>query len=274
MAAEKNNKDTASKPKTTTAKTKKRSQKEVVLYSFIGVLGVISILFAYNVVDYFYLTPMKIAGKPLYGNRTENIVEVADSVVNKAVSYGEDQSGVDEVNITVQGPVIYIDVRVSNSTALSTAQKAAEKISDYLIDEINQTSKDSATNYDFQLVVSSGDITKLAEENREAELEHIKENDMRIVDEVVTNAEKYPTAANIQRANANIDLLAKTYKEEAEAFRQRIGALTELTAEQEEALGEIPTLVVDKNVPTSAITENGYPSWGTIDPDTGKYTWK
>lgn len=274
MAAEKNNKEMASKPKTTKAKPKKRSQKEVVFYSFIGVLGVLSILFAYNVVDYFYLTPIKLAGKPLYGNRTENIVEVADNAVSKAVSYGEGQSGVDEVNITVQGPVVYIDVRVSNSTALSTAQKTAEKISDYLMDEMNQTSKNAAANYDFQLVVSSGDITKLAEENREAELEHIKENDMRIVDEVVTYAEEYPTAANIQRANANIDLLAKTYKEEAEAFRSRINALKEYTAEEEEALGEIPTLVVDKNVPTSTITENGYPSWGTIDPDTGNYIWK
>ena len=271
MAAEKNNKEKASKPKMTKAKSKKRSQKKVVFYSFIGVL---SILLAYNVVDYFYLTPIQLAGKPLYGNRMENIVEVADNVVSKAVSYGEGQSGVDEVNITVQGPIVYIDVRVSNSTALSTAQKTAEKISDYLMDEMNQTSKDSAANYDFQLVVSSGDITKLAEENREAELEHIKENDMRIVDEVVTYAEEYPTAANIQRANANIDLLAKTYKEEAEAFRSRINALKEYTAEEEEALGDIPTLVVDKNVPTSTITKNGYPSWGTIDPDTGNYIWK
>ena len=275
MAAEKTKKETTTNTKTTKAKSKqKRSKKEVWFYSFLGVLGILTVLLAYDALDYFYLTPMKSAGKPLYGYRTENLVTVEDSMISSAITYGLDQTGVDEVDILVTGPVIYIDVRVSSNTDLTTAQASAEKISDYLIGEINEVSKDAAKEYDFQLVVSSGNLKQLAEENREAELEHIKENDIRIVEQVVAYAEEYPTATNIQRANKNIEVILKSYPEEAEKFQARVDQLDEYTAEEEEALGEIPTLTVDKNVPTSTITEDGYPSWATIDAETNEYIWK
>ena len=81
-----------------------------------------------------------------------------------------------------------------------------------------------------------------------------------------------PTVANIERANKNIAYMQTSYPEEAAAFQKRVDALTELTAEQEEALGEIPMLEVDKEIKPSSIAE--YPSWGTLNPETGKYDWK
>lgn len=275
MAAEKTKKETTTNTKATKAKSKQqRSKQEVWFYGLLGVLGVLTVLLAYDALDYFYLAPTKSAGNPLYGYRTENLVTVEDSMISSAIAYGLDQSGVDEVDILVNGPVVYIDVRVTSNTDLTTAQASAEKISDYLIDEINEVSKDAAKEYDFQLVVSSGDLKQLAAENREAELAHIKENDIRIVEQVVAYAEEYPTATNIQRANKNIEVILKSYPEEAEKFQARVDQLEEYTAEEEEALGEIPTLTVDKNVPTSTITADGYPSWGTIDTATNEYIWK
>lgn len=51
------------KPKTQTSKGKKaRSKNEIALYSFIGVLAVVTVLFAYNVISYFYIEPTKAAG--------------------------------------------------------------------------------------------------------------------------------------------------------------------------------------------------------------------
>ena len=275
MAAEKTKKETTTNAKTTKAKSKQqRSKKEVWFYGLLGVLGVLTVLLAYDALDYFYLAPAKSAGKPLYGDRTENLVTIEDSMISSTRTYGLNQSGVAEVDILVNGPIIYIDVRVTPNTDLTMAQASAEKISDYLIDEINKVNKDAAKEYNFQLVVSSGNLIQLAEENRVAELEHIKENDIRIVEEVVAYAEEYPTAANIQRANKNIEVILKPYPEEVKKFQARVKQLVEYTAEEEEALGEIPTLTVDKNVPTSTITADGYPSWATIDTETNKYIWK
>lgn len=295
MAAEKTKKETTTNAKTTKVKSKQqRSKKEVWFYGLLGVLGVLTVLLAYDALDYFYLAPAKLAGNPLYGYRTENLVTVEDSMISSTRTYGLNQSGVAEVDILVNGPIIYIDVRVTPNTDLTTAQASAEKISDYLIDEINKVNKDAAKEYNFQLVVSSGDLKQLVEENRVAELEHIKENDIRIVEEVVAYAEEYPTAANIARAKKNIELILmsyptaaytdsanrnikvilESYLEEAEKFQARVDQLDEYTAEEEEALGEIPTLTVDKNVPTSTITADGYPSWATIDTETNEYIWK
>ena len=52
MATEKKKNTTNEKPKTQTSKGKKaRSKNEIALYSFIGVLAVVKVLFAYNVIS-------------------------------------------------------------------------------------------------------------------------------------------------------------------------------------------------------------------------------
>lgn len=273
MATEKKKNTTNEKPKTQTSKGKKaRSKNEIALYSFIGVLAVVTVLFAYNVISYFYIEPTKAAGKPQYGDRLDGLVTIDQSIINDAQSYGSGLSGVQSVNITVEGMIVYIDVRVDSTTALTTAQANTEKISDYLIDAMDKANANSSQAYNFQLVVANEDPKTLVDTNRAEELDYIKQHDVAIVDQVVGYAEEYPTVANIERANKNIAYMQTSYPEEAAAFQKRVDALTELTAEQEEALGEIPTLEVDKEIKPSSIAE--YPSWGTLNPETGKYDWK
>ena len=96
--------------------SKKRNvtKKQVVLYSYIGVLAVVTVLFGYNVLKYFYLDPLKVAGQPIYGYRTENLQPITDSMISNAEQVGASQSGVKEIKVTVQGPVVYFDVRVND----------------------------------------------------------------------------------------------------------------------------------------------------------------
>lgn len=250
-----------------TSKKRNITKKRTVLYGYIGILAVVTVLFGYNVLKYFYLDPLKVAGQPVYGYRTENLQPISQDVIAKAEEVGKSQSGVESVTIKVQGPVVYVDVHVEGGVNIDNAREVAEASANELFTQ----AKDIINDYNVQLVVSTGDSKEVAATNREEELAYIKEHDLDIVEQIVANAEKYPTATNIQRANANIDILAKSYKEEAEAFRTRINALTELTAEQEESLGAIPELVVDQSIKQSDIST--YPSWGVYDKTTETFKW-
>ncbi|MEE1236670.1 MAG: hypothetical protein UHI85_01200 [Turicibacter sp.] len=247
---------------------KRVTKKRAVLYGYIGVLAVVTVLFGYNVLKYFYLDPLKVAGQPVYGYRTEGLQTISQDAISKAEQAGEGQSGVESVTITVQGPVVYFDVRVGDGVNIDDARAAAQVSANELLTQ----AKEIINDYNLQLVVSTGDIKEEAETNREEELAYIKEHDLAIVEQIVANAEKYPTATNIQRANANIDILAKSYQEEAEAFRARINALKELTAEEEQNLGTIPELVVDQSIKQSSLTT--YPSWGVYDKTKETFEWK
>lgn len=255
------------KPKAT-KKNRSLTKKQIVLYSYIGILAVVTVLFGYNVLNYFYLEPMKEAGKPMYGHRTENLQTISESVLSKAEQVGASKSGVSSVTVSVEGPVVYFDVRVNDGVDIEDAQAAAEAAANALLADAG----DIANDYNLQLVVANGDIEALGAANREEELAYVKEHDIAIVEEIIANAEKYPTAANIQRANANIKVIKKSYEEEAAAFQARIDALTELTAEQEEALGEIPTLVVDTQIKPTTIST--FPSWGAYDRNSETYNWQ
>lgn len=271
MATEKSKKQSNENKSNAMPKTK-RSKREIVFYSFIGVLAVVTLVFAYSVIDYFYIEPTKSAGKPVYGDRLEDIAPINDAVIKDAESYGSQQAGVNSVKITMEGMIAYLDVRVDSTTDINTAKSSAENISNYFISAIDESNADSSKKYNFQLVVSNEDPSLLADTNRQQELEYIKAHDVSIVEQVVAYAEEYPTAANIERANKNIAYMQKSYPDEAAAFQTRVDNLTELTAEQQEALGEIPTLEVDKEIKPSTIAQ--YPSWGTLNTETGQYEWK
>ncbi len=251
-----------------TSKKRNLTKKQTVLYSYIGVLAVVTVLFGYNVLKYFYLDPIKVAGQPVYGYRTENLEPISDAIISKVEQVGLSQSGVNEINVKVQGPVVYFDVRVNDGVDVEKARVVAEAAANEFLSQAG----DIANNYTLQLIVSVGDIKTLAAENREEELAYIKEHDIAIIELIVANAEKYPTAANIQRAQDNIDLMPKDYSEEAAAFQARINALTELTAEEIEALGEIPYLEVDQTIKPTEISL--YPSWGAYDKTTEQFTWQ
>lgn len=251
-----------------TDKKRNLTKKQIVLYSYIGVLAVVTVLFGYNVLNYFYFEPLKAAGQPIYGYRTESLDPISDSVISKVEQVGANQTGVEKMTVTVQGPVVYFDVRVSNGVELETAHAAAEAAANEFLSQAGEAAND----YAVQLVVSTGDIEELKEANREEELAYVKEHDVAIIESIVADAEKYPTAAKINRAQQNIDIMKKSYPEEADAFQARINALTELTAEQQEALGEIPELEVDQTIQQSDIS--AYPSWGAYDKETQTFEWQ
>ena len=113
-------------------------------------------------------------------------------------------------------------------------------------------------------------MEQLLESNREAEDLYVKEHKVSIVETIIAHTEQYPTAENMQRSQANINILNKKYPEEAQAFQERIDALREYTAEEQEAL-DIPTLIVDQTVPTSDLSD--FPSWGVYHLESSKAQW-
>lgn len=261
--------------------SKKRNvtKKQVVLYSYIGVLAVVTVLFGYNVLKYFYLDPLKVAGQPVYGYRTENLQPITDSMISNAEQVGASQSGVKEIDVRVQGPVVYFDVRVNDGVDVETARAAAEAAATEFLAQAG----DIANDYTLQLVVSAGDLKALVQTNREEELAYYKEHRLDIIERIVAHAEEYPTSKNIERAQNNINVMPKDYNEatgqyevrypeEKAAFQARIDALKPLTAEEEEALGEIPYLEVDQTIQPTDISP--YPSWGAYDKTTDTFEWQ
>ncbi len=261
------------------SKGSKLPKKRVILYSYIGVLTVVTVLFGFHVLKYFYLDPLSTAGHPVYGHRTENLESISESVIASAEEKGAQQPGVSEVKVTVQGPVVYVKVQVDEGVDVETAREAAEVTATQMLDEVG----DKLADYSIQLVVSSGDVNELTDANREQELEHYKQHRLEIVEQIVAHAEEYPTQENIERAKSNINVMPKDYnketgeyeyryKEEKEAFEARIEALTPLTAEEEEALGDIPYLEVNQEIEPTEISD--FPSWGAYDKNTQLFEWQ
>lgn len=179
----------------------------------------------------------------------------------------------------VQGPVVYVKVQVDEGVDVETAREAAEVTATQMLDEVG----DKLADYSIQLVVSSGDVNELTDANREQELEHYKQHRLEIVEQIVAHAEEYPTQENIERAKSNIKVMPQDYnkktgeyeyryKEEKEAFEARIEALTPLTAEEEEAMGDIPYLEVNQEIEPTEISD--FPSWGAYDKNTQSFEWQ
>ncbi|MGL4337199.1 MAG: hypothetical protein ACRCST_09930 [Turicibacter sp.] len=266
----KDNTSTETKVKTPKKKTKK-ADKQTIFYSVIGVLGVLTLLFGYSMLNYFYLQPSKASGKPVYGYRLENLPPVAETVITDVEKYALTQNNVQTASIDIKGPVIYIDLRVDLNTDLAVGRTSAENVASKLSDSVKV--EGGKTLYDFyevQLVVSNDDPKKLAEENSKAQEVYVQEFDLSVVEKVVVYAETYPTQANIDRANNNIVLLPEG--RDRSALDARVKSLKALTAEEEEAIGEIPTLEVSKDVPRSTLAQ--YPAWGTSNSATKKIEWK
>lgn len=246
---------------------KKKEKTYIGRKVFITFLVLVTLGFSYVVVDYFYLDPLRQAGKPVYGQRLSELMPLDSTLIQSIETMGRSQEGIADVQISVQGDIVYLQVNVDSTFSLEQAQQETESLAQTFIQEMGETLE----GYTLQLVVSSGETDKLLEMNREAELAYIKAHDVAIVEQVVAHTEKYPTVANIERSQANINLLKKSYPEEAEVFQTRLNALTPYTAEEEEKVGNIPTLVVNQIIQTSDIAD--YPTWGVWDVETSTVQW-
>lgn len=246
-------------------KKKKKQLKPVTVFTW--VLVAITLGFVYVIADYFYFNPLRQSGKPVYGNRLSDLETIDPSLLQKIENTGESNEGISEVTLSVQGEIVYLSVKVEPDLSVETARQIVESMAQTFIEEAGE----SFEGYSLQLVLSSGETETLLSTNREEEEAYIKAHDVSVVEQVVAYTEKYPTVTNIERSQANINLLKKSYPEEAEVFQTRLNALTAYTAEEEEKLGDIPTLVVDQTIPTSDIAD--YPTWGVLDVETSTIQW-
>lgn len=246
-------------------KQQAKPKKRIGLKIFGIGLGLTTLTFGYVVADYFYFEPVRNAGKPVYGTRLDHLSPISSSLIQSIQTQGLKQKGVESVQIDIQGASIYLSVQV-----LDLSVKEAESIAESLAKELTTKAGGAIHDYTLQLIVSSGDTTALIETNRAAEDEHVKQHKLSIVETIVAHTEKYPTATNIQRSNANIEILKKSYPTEATALQQRINQLKEYTAEQEAAL-EIPTLTVDQTVPSTHLSD--FPSWGVYNTQQLEAQW-
>ena len=256
------------------SKTKKNSKytmQQKVFYTLVTILGLCTAFVGYKALTYFVLEPMQYSGAPVYGYRTEGLPEISETTLVDVEKMGMSEAGVESVDVKVSGPVIYINVRVDQSTELKAAKASAVAIADELKSAV--TLEEEQNLYDIfnvQLAVYNQDPQALKETNREAELAYVNEFDTAIVEEILVHAEEYPTAATIQRAKDNIVLLSEG--EIKDEFTKRVEAIKEWTAEEQEEAGNIPEKVVSQDVPQSDLAT--YPVWGTYNLAKDKYIWQ
>lgn len=242
-----------------------KNRKKVAGRIFGGITLSLTAGFGYVLADYFYFEPTRNAGIPVYGTRLDELTPLDESLLTRLTTEANQLEGVQTAQIQPQGQVIYLSLTTEN-LSLKKAQTIAESLATQLVDGHSE----ELEGYTIQLMVTTSDGETLLETNREAEEAYVKEHKVNLIETIIAHTEKYPTAKNIQRSKANIEILKKKYPEEAEAFAKRIAILKEYTAEEEAQL-DIPVLTVDQTVPTSDLAD--FPSWGSFNPSTLKATW-
>ena len=221
--------------------------------------------FGYVIADYFYFDPVSRAGQPVYGSRLEGLKILNQSILDELKQGINETKGIASANTEARGGIVYVSA-VVEQLELEDAQKAVETA----ISDVLKKEPDCLTGYNVQLMLTQSNSDELLEQNRDAESDYVKQHKLKIVETIISHTEKYPTAENMQRSQANINILNKKYPEEAAEFQSRIDALKEYTAEEEAAL-EIPTLAVDQTVPTSDLAD--FPSWGVYNLESSTATW-
>jgi hypothetical protein len=246
------------------------------IYGIILLIATIGL--AFHVLYNLWLTPRIGTGTPMLGYRMEGIPELNESWVTATVEFGGNQAHVDYVEIfPTTGPVIYFNVRVEEGTSLSKARSAATDIVEHFIEISNEVARD----YSLQVVVSYGDIAAQKEENQAAVTAHVHEYNRSFAESTLEYAERYPSRANVSRAEININtrltesIIIAGGEEELERMRTRFEAITVMTEEQEQALideqGHIPSYSGLRQVPPTDISD--FPNWGVWNNRRSRINW-
>ena len=248
-----------------------RPNKSLKIYTIC--LAVLTLLLGVHVLNNVYLQPRSTAGSPIYGSRLDLVDEISSDVLTATEQFGLNQGRVEEVDVTIIGKVVYFNVRVAAGTDILAARTQAEEIANFFLTQAG----DDSIGYNLQLVVSTGDIEELKDENRAGVQEHVRLNAIRIIEEVSAYAELYPTHYNINRITENVTVYRQVIGAElADEYIAYANTLTPLTAEEETLLveendGEPLVLDLDRKVPITNITQ--FPSWGAFDVTTGEFEW-
>ncbi|MCL2559167.1 MAG: hypothetical protein FWE07_01655 [Turicibacter sp.] len=265
---------------------KRRTKPRVAFLYGIG-LFVATAVFAGVVLYQLWWQPRVATGNPIFGYRMEEMPELNEAWLSATEEFGGNQVHVDYVEVIwMSGPVIYFNIRVEEGISLSEAHSAAVPILEYFI----ETSNEAALDYSLQVVVSYGEIAYLdgdgnlaglrADNQREVAA-HTHEYHRSFAESTLEYAERYPSRANMTRANDNINslftasILAAGGEEELESMRTRFAAITPMTDEEESAFiesqGYIPEYSGVWQVPPTNISD--FPNWGVWNNRRSRIDW-
>jgi len=243
--------------------------------------GLVGILLLHFIITLWWV-PRRDAGSPVLGDRMEGIQELEDSWISETTTFGQERSNVYSFSIFWNsGPVVYFNVQVDEGVSRSDARSVATDIVAHFVELTDGVAED----YDIQVVISrvGDDVRELIEVNHEAVRDHAFEHIHNIVETTLAHAEQYPTFNNINRAYENINIVytgvirTVVGEEGLEAMRERLDAIVELTAEQEDQLAEelgvviVPGASIDRSVPPSDIST--FPNFGVWNHDRERIDW-
>lgn len=262
---------------------KKKQGKKLELTKFgmykIFLAGLVGVLLLHFIITLWWV-PRRDAGAPVLGDRMEGIQELEDSWINETTAFGNEQSNVNSFSIFWNsGPVVYFNVEVNEGVSRRDARRVAVAIVAHFI----ELSDDVAEDYNLQVAISRAgdDLAELRDANHEAVREHALAHQHGFVEEILAHAEQYSTFNNISRARGFVDgfstaIIATVGEEGLEAMRERLDAIVELTAEEEDQLAEelghpVPEFRENRRVsPTDFST---FPNFGVWDHDRGRINW-
>lgn len=270
-------------------KIKRATVRKRLFQLYVLALIIVTGAFGYHLLDEFVLQHQETAGIPEFGNRLEYIQEIPDSYKNNAANFAASLTGVTSATIDNRGAVIFIDVRVEEGVEVETARSQAETIAYNFLNEIG----DLANGYNIQIVVSNGDPYALANQNREASIDHIANHFYFLAETTVAHAEEFPTQANVVRAQQNIQLFDTRFNSATNAhqnnFRQwaaasvadlqtRLDAIVMWTEEEEETQleahgGNFPNVLQGSERLVQQSNVNDFPSWGIINRENNQFQW-
>ena len=202
---------------TNQSSSKKVKKKNVAGKIFGWTLFLSTVGFGYVIADYFYFDPVSRAGQPVYGSRLEGLKTLNQSILDELKQGINETKGIASANAEVRGGIVYVSA-VVEQLELEDAQKAVETA----ISDVLKKEPDSLAGYNVQLMLTQANSDELLEQNRDAESDYVKQHKLKIVETIISHTEKYPTAENMQRSQANINILNKKYPEEAAEFQSRI----------------------------------------------------
>lgn len=268
----------------TTIKVKKLGLKFRHIYALIMIA--VTSFFAWHAFDLLVLTPARQTGRAPLGDRMAEIELLEDFWLRETEEFGATLADVDYVEVIwTGGPVVYVSVRVFADTPLSYARVAARDIVEYFVVASNNV----AMQYDLQVVLSTGIIAERNElgvvidgvlyENQAAVIRHVHEYNARFAERTLAHAELYPSQANFDRAEGNINrVLNESIVEVLGAaglaeLRNRLNAIvvSQLTPEDEDYV-YLPWYQPSLQIEQSQIAD--FPNWGTWNNDRNQIIWR
>ena len=286
---------TAAKPKRSPAEIRQLRRlrhakvRKRMFQAYALILILVTGIFGYHLLDYFVLSHNETAGEPVFGNRLDYLDEIPQSIKDSAMRFGNGLPGIVSVDLDNRGAVIFLKVEVNGATEVSEAQESAEQIMEFFLEEAGSRTE----GYNFQLVVTTGDSAELAQQNRQASIDHIYDHFYFLAEQTLSHAEEFPATDFIDRAQGNINIFAnrfgsaagthrnnfrETTADKVAALQERLDAITPWTADEEEEQAErfngtLPTVLqgTDRLIPPSNVSD--FPSWGIINRDTGDVQW-